>query len=95
MTTTATSTDRQLLDQLKKTARTTASLIALGTEPEIISKLQLVRFPFTLPTGSAVAYLQVHGGAVTLNFKGHDKATRQALRRILLGVVPRHVVNSP
>lgn len=85
MTTTATSTDRQLLDQLKKTARTTASLIALGAEPEIISKQQLVRFPFTLPTGSAVAYLQVHGGAVTLNFKGHDKATRQALRRILLG----------
>ncbi|GAA1808167.1 polysaccharide pyruvyl transferase family protein [Nesterenkonia flava] len=79
------STDPQLLEQLNKTARTTPSLIALGAEPEIVSSHHMVRFPFNVPTGSAVAYLQVHNGAVTLNFKGHDKATRQALRRILLG----------
>lgn len=79
------STDRQLLEQLRETARLTPSLIALGADPDLAPSQQLLRFPFRLPAGGAVAYLQVREGVVSLNFKGHGKKSRQALRRILLG----------
>lgn len=79
------SPERTLLSQLKSAARTTPSLIAQGVEPEIISSRKLIRFPFSLTTGDAVAYLRIEDETLVLKMRAFNKASKQALRRVLLG----------
>lgn len=78
-------TDRSLLEQLKASARTTSSLIALGVEPEIVRIKNLLRLPFTIPSGEAVAYLSPAESGIELKMHANHKAGRQELRRVLLG----------
>ena len=78
-------TDRSLLGQLKAAARTTSSLIALGVEPGIVRTKNLLRLPFNIPSGEAVAYLSPTDGGIELNMRANHKAGRQELRRVLLG----------
>lgn len=78
-------TDKALLEQLRKAARTTSSLLALAAEPDLIRSKNQLKFSFALPTGKAAAYLRVDSGQVQLTMRAQDKRNRQALRRILLG----------
>lgn len=78
-------TDRSLLEQLKATARTTSSLIALGVEPGIVRTKNLLRLAFTIPSGEAVAYLSPTESGIELKMRANHKAGRQELRRVLLG----------
>lgn len=81
-----------LLEQLRKSARVTPSLIALGAEPEVVRSHQAVRFPFRAAVGEALAVLRVQGDQILLEMRGRSKASRQALRRVLLGAARLQVL---